>query len=299
VTAESTAAFSTASKEQKNAEPETVAYQARSGDRSPTKSAFSLGALTAIIVENLKLLLLGPVIAAIIAFAVLSALPKWYTSVVYLALDESGARVADARMRSTPVLDKVLAGFNAPQDTLEARRRFIEDSRRIVVAAGETQKTSNLFRMEYTDRIPLVAQKVNSLLIEAWLESTRPPPNTRATIEAEIARTDAQVNSISQLIDRLQKDAPSLLVTQSLQGELATPILGLITKRDQNLAALITLKNSLNGISHDVVFGTPDLPEEPSWPKRGIITILAGSVTGLLLLMFAIFRRFDRLGSGA
>ena len=48
----------------------------------------------------------------------------------------------------------------------------------------------------------------------------------------------------------------------------------------------------MNGLSHDVVFGSPDLPEEPSWPKKGIITILAGFVTGLLLLMFVILRRF-------
>jgi hypothetical protein len=211
--------------------------------------------------------------------------------VVYLNLDETGARVADARMRSIPVLDRVLVDFKPPKDTLEARRRLIEENRRIVVAPGETQKTSSLFRMEYTDRDPHVAQKVNSLLLEAWLESTKPQPDRRATIEAEIERTTTQTKSISLLVERLEKDAPSL-VAQSLQGELATPILGLITKRDQNLANLIAMKNSLNGVSRDVIFGAPDLPEEPSWPKRGIITLLAMAVTGLLLLTFVILRVF-------
>jgi uncharacterized protein involved in exopolysaccharide biosynthesis len=266
-------------------------YKAAARVRPIFRRRFSFNTLTDLIKENLKLLVLGPILAALVAFAVTSGLPKWYTSVAYLALDEAGARTADARMRSSPVLDKVLSEYNAPRGTLEGRRRFLEDNRRLGVAAGETQRTSNLFRLEYSDKSPQIAQKVNTLFIEAWLESTKPRPDLRSTIEAEIERTDTQAKSISQLIDRLQKDAPSLLA-QSLQGELATPILGLITKRDQNLAQLITLRNSLNGMSRDVVFGKPDLPEEPSWPRRGMITILAGFLAGLLLLIFVLVRRF-------
>jgi hypothetical protein len=280
VTAESTA---TSLVERKDVQPEAYKPSAKNG--------FGFEALFALVLQNLKLLLLGPVMAGFFAFGIASFLPRSYTSVAYLALDETGARVADARMRSIPVIDKVLAEVSVPQNTLEARRRFVDGNLRMVVAAGESQKTSGLFRLEYSDRSPQVAQKVNSLFLEAWLESTKPAPDKRAAIEAEIERTEAQTKSISLLIDRLQKDAPSL-VAQSLQGELATPILGLITKRDQNLANLVTLKNSLNGVSRDVLFGAPDLPEEPSWPKRGIITLLAASVTGLLLLMFVILRRF-------
>jgi hypothetical protein len=162
----------------------------------------------------------------------------------------------------------------------------------MVVATGETQKTSSLFRLEYSDGDPRVAQKVNSLFTDAWLASTQPRPDRLAEIEAEIERTDLQAKSITQLIDRLQKDAASL-VSQSLQGELATPILGLTAKRDQNLANLITLRNSLNGVSRDVLFGLPDLPEEPSWPNWKIITIVTYFVAALLLLMFVILRHFS------
>jgi hypothetical protein len=259
-----------------------------------TKGASGFDMLATLILRNLKLLLLGPAIAGLVAYGAVSVAPKWYTSVVYLNLDDAGARAADARMQSTPVLDKVLAEFNAPRKTIEARRRYIEENRRIVIAPGETPRTSRLYRMEFSDTDPHAAQKVNSLLVEAWLESTHPAPDKRSSIEAEIERTDAQSKSISKLIERLEKDAPSLIAQSSLQGELATPILGLLTKRDENLANLITLKNSLKGLSRDVVFGSPDLPEEPSWPKRGMITILAAAVTGLLLLLFVILRRFWR-----
>lgn len=291
MTAETTPAFSSSEKERRSADSEPVLYQSGTRAKLLERGKLDLNTLVHAIGDNLKLLLVGPIVAALIAFAVASAMPKWYTSVVYLNLDETAARIADARMRSNPVLDKVLSEYTPPKNTLEARRQYLEDNRRIVVAPGETLRTSKLFRMEYSDTSPQIAQKANSLLIEAWLESTKPPPNSRQALEAEIERTDSQTKSITELIDRLQKDAPSQVNQQGTQGELATPLVGLITKRDQNLAMLIGLRNLLNGISRDVIFGQPDLPEEPSWPRRGIIAGLAGFTTGLLLLIFVIVRR--------
>src|SRR5438067_2859904 len=173
------------------------------------------------LLANVKLLVFGPIAAGIVAFGVVSFLPKSYTSAAYLSLDEEGARAADARMRSIPVVDKVLIEYKAPESTVEARRRHLEQNRRIVMASGESSKTAKLFRLEYSDRNPEVAQKVNSLLVEAWLESTQPPPERRAIIEAEIQRTDTQTKAITRLIERREKDATTL-VAQSQQGELAT-----------------------------------------------------------------------------
>ena len=160
-------AMSSDAKDLKSAGPES--YRAATGGKYPLTGS-RIGEFVDAIADHLKLLLLGPIIAALVVLGIVSMLPKSYTSVAYLALDETGARVADARMRSAPVLDKVLSDFRAPRDTLEARRRFVAGNLRIVVAEGETQRTSGLFRMEYSDRNPLVAQKVNSLFIEAWLD---------------------------------------------------------------------------------------------------------------------------------
>ncbi|HEV7877797.1 hypothetical protein [Bradyrhizobium sp.] len=292
MTAESAATRSGDSAERKSVEPGTGLHQTGTGGKYPVTGTSGFGELVGVILDNLKLLVVGPVIAALVAFAAASVLPKWYTSVAYLAVDETGARVADARMRSVPVLDKVLAEFHAPGDTLEARRRYLDRNLRMVVAAGETQKTSGLFRLEYSDRDPRLAKKVTSLFIDAWLASTQPRPDRRAELEAEIERTDLQTTSVTQLIDRLQKDSSSL-ISQSPQGELATTILGLTAKRDQNLANLITLRGLLKGVSRDVLFGLPDLPEEPSWPNWKIVVPVTYFVTVLLLLMFVILRHFS------
>lgn len=252
-------------------------------------ASLSLLALVATILQNLKLLLLGPAIASLVTFGIVSLLPPWYTSVAYLKIDEAGARTADALMHSTPVLDKVLAEFKAPQDTVEARRAFIDANRRVLVASGEIQMIANLHRLEYSDRDPHVAQKVNSLFIYAWLDAARPTSEKRMKTEDEIARRELEVKSVSELLDRRQRDA-SRPASQASPNTEQVPSWELIQVRDSNLAAIASLRSSLN-VSREMVFSVPDLPGVPSWPKKGVITVLAGFATALLLLMLVILHR--------
>lgn len=252
----------------------------------------SVRKLAMTVMENLRLLILGPLIAGLVAYGTASLLPHWYTSVAYLAFDQAGARDASVRMLSEPLLDKVLSNSTVPGATIEARRRYLTRNIRIVAAPGELAGQASLFRLEVSDKDPRSAQSTNSRLIEFWLDSTKPPPDRRAVLAADIERYEAQTKLASQMIDRLQKEASNLIFPGSLQGELATPISNLVAKRDQNLEKLISLKRELNGTSRDVIFAPPNLPQEPSWPKKGIISILTTVAAGLLLFMFVILRSF-------
>ncbi len=258
----------------------------KAGDGAGNKTAsLSIAALLATVFENLRLLLLGPVIVALVTFGVVSVLPQWYTSVAYLKIDEAGARTADALMHSPPVLDKVLTGFKPPQNTVEARRAFIAAHRRIVVASGEIQTTPSLHRLEYSDRDPHVAQMVNSLFIDAWLDATKPTPEQRMKTEDEIARRELGAKSVSELLDRLQRDA-------SLASKEPIASWEMIQDRDKNLATIESLRSSLN-VSREMVFSAPDLPAIAYWPKKGVVTVLAGFAAEVLLLIFVILRRFS------
>ena len=254
-------------------------------------SAFLLRTLVA----SLKFLIAGALLAGIAGYLVASFKPKYYTSSAYLRMDENAARSANATMSSPVTLDKVLAKIKVPGDTVEARRRFIDDNRRIVVAPNEIPRTSKFFRLDFTSTDPRVAQQVNSLLIDAWIESTRPPPYRASTIQADIERIESQTKTISELLERLSKDAPTLIAENSMQGELATPMVALITKRDQNRATLTTLREQLLGVTDDVVFGRPDLPEEPISSRRGSIALASAIGGGLLtlafILLYAVWRR--------
>lgn len=246
--------------------------------------------LLRIIATNLKLLIASALLAGIAGFAVASLKPKYYTSSAYLRIDENAARSANAVMSSPPTLDKVLSKTKVPGDTLEERRRFIDENRRIVVAPNEIPRTSKFFRLDFTSRDPRAAQQINTLLIEAWIEATKPPPFRASTLQTDIDRIESQTKTISDLLERLSKDAPTLLAENSMQGELATPMVALMAKRDQNRAAIAALKEQLLGVTEDVVFGPPDLPEEPDPSRRSLIAALSAIGGGLLMLAFLALR---------
>jgi uncharacterized protein involved in exopolysaccharide biosynthesis len=246
--------------------------------------------LLRIIAKSLKLLIAGALLAGVAGFIASSFMTKYYRSSAYLSFSEDWARAANSIMSSPQTLDKVLAKIKVPGDTIEARRRYIDSNRTIVVAPKELPRTSKLFRLDFTSDDPRIAQQVNSLFIESFIESTKPPPNKAGVIKADIERNETQAKSIADLLERLIKEAPSLVVQNSLQGELATPIAGLIAKRDQNLANVISLKQQLLGVSEDIVFWPPDLPEEPVWPQRGLIALLSAIGGGLLMFAFAALR---------
>lgn len=235
-----------------------------------------------LLAANLKLLLIAPLAAGILAFAVVSFLPRSYTSVAYLSVDEAGAQAADARMRSIPVIDAVLSGSDVPGASVEARRDYIVRNTRIMAAPGLVRKTARLYRMEYSDRSPAIAQTIHLRLLEAWLQSTKPGPDERAASEAEIRRLDAQAKSIQTLIGDMEDDMREPALRKS-RGTYVEMIATLSIRQDETLGRLAALRSKLNGFSRDIVAGEPTLPDEPSWPNTAVIVILSVAATGLLL----------------
>jgi uncharacterized protein involved in exopolysaccharide biosynthesis len=246
--------------------------------------------LSRIVATNLKLLIAGALLAGIAGYVVASSKTKYYTSSAYLRMDENGARSANAIMSSPVTLDKVLAKIKVPGDTIEARRRFIDGNRRMVVAPGEIPRTSKFFRHDFTSSDPRVAQQVNSLILESWIEATKPPPYRTSSLQSDIERIESQTKTMSDLIDRLSKETPTLLAENSMQGELASPIAALIIKRDQNRASIMGLKEQLLGVTEDVILSPPDLPEEPVSTRRSVIAVLWAIGGGLLMFAFVGLR---------
>lgn len=256
---------------------------------SRVNDALSLRELAGTIVGNLKLLVAVPVLAGLLAFGATSALPKWYLSVAYLNLDAGGARAADALMRSPSVLDAVAAALGDPPEARDARAKSLDRNRRIVVAPGDVQTTSKLFRLEYSDRDPRVAQKINSAFISSWLAATLPPADNPSTVYDDLARSEARLNEISGLMDQIRTTAKTLAAKVD-DVELAATIIDLLQSNLHNFVAIVAWSRSQNGVSRNVVVSEPSLPEQPVWPNKLAISILTAFAAGLLALVFVLLR---------
>jgi hypothetical protein len=252
--------------------------------------------LTGLVLRNFVLFVLVALAAALVAAALAGVLPQRFTSTAYLQIDEASARAADALMSSEPVLDKVLTKIPVPGDTIEERRRRLDSERTITVARNEIARSSRLFRLDVIDSNPIGARAANIAFIEAWLEASRPNPLKREQLEAAIKRAEEEIKATSLAIERLQNTPhPDLSSENSLQGNPATPLVSLLSKRDQAFDILTGLKGELTGIAREsVLLGEPTLPEEPTWPRRSWVAMIgaaAGVVLLFLVLLFRVARR--------
>jgi hypothetical protein len=239
-------------------------------------------------------LVLGPLMVALLAYLIAAMLPPRYISTAFLRIDRSMGRTLEALMTSPGEADKVLSRFPDTGSSAEARSRYLHENMWLtdLDPQGERQ-AARLFRMDVAHRNPENAQAINSQLIDAWLETTKPPPRERANLEAELERNKVAVASNTAHIQQLKKDPTTLVAPNSMAGEIATPISGLMAKRDQSLAAIAGLQNRLAGLGRDVVATPPHLPREPSLPKKQAIATLAGLASiPFFLIVVLLGRRF-------
>lgn len=256
---------------------------------TPPNSVPSLRDFVEIVWRNLKLLLIVPTLAGLGAFAVTSVTPEWYTSVAYLTLDEPGARSADAIMHSPPVLNAVSRAVGDSEQTSDPLREALDRNRRIVVAPGNVGGAAKLFRLEYSDRDPRRAQKINDAFITAWIEAEKAPPDALSKVNADIGRIQLRLTSLSELLDELLNRVQAA-VDANQKNEVAVRARDLLLANHLDFADVVAVVRKMRGVSRAVVFSEPSLPQEPSWPKRTIVSVLAAFAAALIALIFVLLR---------
>lgn len=150
-------------------------------NRDIKRNIISVFGLFELFRSNIVALLGAPIVAGLVAVAVVSVLPASYTSVAYLRLTGPEATAADTMMRSAPVLDRVLARMAITGGTIEERRRGLDAQRRLFTIPKSVPETPLVFRLEVTARDAAVAQLINRLFIEEWIDATkRFPPEVHS-----------------------------------------------------------------------------------------------------------------------
>jgi len=243
--------------------------------------------------DHLPLMLIGPALVASLTYVLLLFQPGTYVSTTILRVDRPTARAIQAVMTTPVMADRVLSKYPGSPAGREARAKFISGNLNFAEIDSGDRPGERMYRMEVSHRNAQSAQSISSDLIDTWLETTVPVATERKTLEAELERVTLSVATYSQLIERLQREATTLLSPNSMAGELATPITALITKRDQGQATIVTLQNKLAGTARDAVIILPaDLPQTAVYPaKRGTV-LLAGFAAIPLLFTLVILGRY-------
>lgn len=245
-----------------------------------------------ILADNWKLILAVPVLAGIIAVAATPLLPKRYASSTTLLMSDTMARGVETLMRSPAVLDVVIAAHpDLPGDTLPQKRRNLNERISWSVTPGDARRTAAIFYMTVEDQIPARAQAAAKAMLEQWLLLSKPRPDAKIRLEADLVRVETRIREAEVLLGQLSGEAKLIVAPNTMQGELATPLDRLRSNRDALVQQALKIRQDLLGGSRDVILTPPDLPVEHVWQRRSGMLPVAAMLISLTVLLAGLILR--------
>jgi hypothetical protein len=257
------------------------------------ESEISVLDLLLVVAENLKLLILGPILVGLLALAGAYLVPQSYTSQAILALPTATAaaaaaatQAAAAMMVSPLVLDSIIESLNLSEGRSTQGAR-VGLANQIKAAVGK----DGLLRLDVTAHSPAQAQTIANAVIDTWLKSTVPGEQARADLEKRLSYAQTSLDAVTRLISRLDAGGAANLNKPLTRGEAGTSFVGLGELQSRYLGDVLSIPRELQGLSRDVVKQPPTLPTEPVSPKKGLIAALAAIAAGFVLLLWVFMRQ--------
>lgn len=248
--------------------------------------------LLIVVAENLKLLILGPIMVGLLAFGYSYTLPRSFTSQAILALPTptptptATATQAAAMMVSPLVLDPIIKSLNLSRGhPIQVVRSGLANQIKAVVGKD------GLLRLDVNANTPLEAQTLANAVIDTWLKSTAPGEQDRADLEARLLYAKASLESVRRLLDRLTSEGTAYLGKPLTRGEAGTSLVAVGELQARYLAEVLNIPRSLQGLSRDVVAQSPTLPTEPAAQKKSLTAVLAALGSGFSLLLWVFMRQ--------
>jgi hypothetical protein len=245
--------------------------------------------LLLVIVDNLKLLIFGPLLVGLIALGIAYTLPQSFTSQAYLNLGDS-AKPVEVMMHSPAVLDVVLKQFPSPLGITDRARDALSSKFRFVTASASPNAATDVTKLEVEDEVPERAQGLGNALIDAWLATTKPPPELTLELGRKLKLNQSALETVTQLLNRMAGEN-SKLIQPNVQYELGTQALQLLKLRNGYVEAIAEIELQMRGKTRDVVASAPSLPTEATKPQKSLIAVLAAVGSGFALLLWVFMRQ--------
>lgn len=253
--------------------------------------------LIVVIRKWFPLLILGPIITAATVYVGLGLLPPKFWSVAYLRIDKNAARSLEAVVETPGLIDPILSKYSETGSTPEQRVKYIKKN--LMLSDSDPQGARDAprpFKFQVSSSIPAEAQNIAIDILTSWRATTVPGPDRIKNIGIELSRLGDNEVRLSSLLNRLQADATTLVMPNSLTGEIANPISDLIAKRDKIRETILSLEKELEGVSSDVIIAPPHLPVDASGPRTAL-TLLSflAAIPGFLGLALFLHWSISRL----
>ena len=245
---------------------------------------FDLLDILVTLAENIKLLIVGPLLMGLCAFAIAFIVPKTFESIAVLKAEQATASL----MTTAAVLDPVAASLGLTQEeSVEEARRLLREQ--IKATVGRTDK---LLTLTVSATAPQQAQAIANAVLQQTYVQSRPKGSELARLETQLkdakALTKSAEDAAVTLLKRMESNGAAT-GTESARGY--AELLNVAAAAQNQVAAVQTL---LEGVTDAQLIQAPTLPQKASKPKKGLIAIGATLAAGLALMLFVFVRQAVR-----
>ena len=244
----------------------------------------SLLDLLLVVAENIRLLVLGPLVVALAALGVAFALPATYESEAWLRQAETSVPSFTSDDVLRPLLSQapwITAQHRSPEQALDSLRQAITVS---------FNKKNELVTLKVRAPSAAQAQQLNTALIEAFRQHRLPKGTDLMQIQQQIPLTKASLKELNTALERIANN-----IDQTTAGPDADSAVRAYTTLSQQRTelekTLLELNQQLSGSGAEVFAQHPSLPEHPIAPKKSLMAVLAALATGFALLLFVFVRQ--------
>lgn len=271
-------------------------------NQSPTSSIIqrdqedvSLRGLMVTLLENAKVLIIGPLLVGLAAFGVGYMLPRSFESVSIiqsgmsmLQSDQSALIQAAASLAvSAAVLDPVVVKLGLAKDrSVEEARSELRQS--IKVTSGRADK---LLTITVSATTPQQAQdRAYAVLHQTYIQIS-PKGAVRDRLETELSGAIKRHENAERAANILLKLLDATPFSSTAGIEIPRGYAELLTVAAENEKQITSLQSQLSVLSEAQLVQKPTLPQAPSQPKKALLAIGAAAATGVLLLLFVFIRQ--------
>lgn len=248
--------------------------------------------LLLVIAENIRLLVLGPVLIGVLAWGLAHFLPPTYSSQAILVLPlpsmvltqpmQTPAQAASL-MVSPLVLDPVIELLHLSQGvSIQVARDAL--AQQVKPDAGK----EGLLRLEVRAGTPVLAQAICAAVVDVWLKTTVPGPQDRAYLEQRLTFAKTALDSVTALINRLGTDGEARLGKPLTRGEAGNSLVGLAELQERYLNNVLLIPNEMQGYPRDVVRQAPTAAVEATRPTKIVVAIMSAATTAAVLLLWVL-----------
>jgi capsular polysaccharide biosynthesis protein len=247
----------------------------------PEDDEISLLDLLQTIVDNLRLLVIGPILVGLLALGWTAFLPKTYQSTAILSADQTTASL----MNSAAVLDPIASklGYTPLMSSDEARAQL-----KAQVKANFNAK-DKLLTLTAQANSPQAAQALAQAVLQQTYIQSQPRDSAKLRLQKQLTQAqtrEKEATQTVQLLGRKLDAAGSAGASEVAQGY--AQMIGVV-KDSQNTQ--IDMERQLQGLDASMLVQEATLPSIHSAPKRSLIATIAALATGFALLLFVFIRQ--------